>query len=96
MDFYCTYNINYFIIILWKLIMPTYRFKNNDTGEEFEQFMSISAREKYLLEFSNITTMPVTMNIVHERGTNLPIDDGFREVLSKIKQTYTINNIKSY
>jgi hypothetical protein len=76
--------------------MPTYRFKNNDTGEEFEQFMSISAREKYLLEFSNITTMPVTMNIVHERGTNLPIDDGFREVLSKIKQTYTINNIKSY
>ena len=76
--------------------MPTYRFKNTTTGEEFEQFMSISAREKYLLEFSNITTMPVTMNIVHERGTNLPIDDGFREVLSKIKQTYTINNIKSY
>lgn len=76
--------------------MPTYRFKNNDTGEEFEQFMSMSAREQYLQEFGNITTMPVAMNIVHERGTNLPIDDGFREVLSKIKQTYTINNIKSY
>ena len=76
--------------------MPTYRFKNNDTGEEFEQFMSMSARAQYLQEFSNITTMPVLMNLVHERGTNIPIDDGFREVLSKIKQTYTINNIKSF
>ena len=76
--------------------MPTYSFKNNDTGEEFEQFMSMSARAQYLQEFSNITTMPVLMNLVHERGTNIPIDDGFREVLSKIKQTYTINNIKSF
>jgi hypothetical protein len=34
--------------------------------------------------------------VVHERGTNLKVDDGFREVVSKIKDTYKINNIKDY
>ena len=28
--------------------MPTYRFKNMTTGEEFEDFMSISEKETYL------------------------------------------------
>ena len=28
--------------------MPTYDFVNNETGEEFESFMSIAAREQYL------------------------------------------------
>ena len=34
--------------------MPTYRFLNNNTGEEFEDFMSISALEQYLKENKNI------------------------------------------
>ena len=37
--------------------MPTYRFKNNDTGEEFEKFMSISAREEYLQQNPHISTL---------------------------------------
>ena len=28
--------------------MPTYSFRNNDTGEEFTELMSISEREKFL------------------------------------------------
>ena len=35
-------------------IMPTYRFVNNETGEEFEDFMSISALDVYLNENKNI------------------------------------------
>lgn len=30
--------------------MPTYRFLNNDTGEEYENFMSISELDAYLQE----------------------------------------------
>jgi predicted nucleic acid-binding Zn ribbon protein len=76
--------------------MPTYRFKNNETGEEFEKFMKISEREQFLTDNPNVSQMPVPTRIVHETGTNLKIDDGFREVLGRIKNTYKINNIKSY
>lgn len=76
--------------------MPTYKFKNNKTGEEFEEFMSISARETYLAENPDVSQMPVSTTLVYEPGTNLKVDDGWREVLSKIKETYTINNIKDY
>jgi len=37
--------------------MPTYKFLNNDTGEEFEEFMSISALDAYLEENKNITQL---------------------------------------
>jgi len=30
--------------------MPTYNFRNKTTGETFEKFMSISARELFLSE----------------------------------------------
>jgi hypothetical protein len=76
--------------------MPTYRFKNTETNEEFERFMSISARSNFLSENPHYQQMPVATNIVHEPGTNLKIDDGFREVLGRIKNTYKINKIKSY
>ena len=76
--------------------MPTYKFKNNKTGEEFEEFMSIASREQYLIDNPDVSQMPVATRILHERGTNLKVDDGFREVTAKIKDTYKINNIKSY
>lgn len=76
--------------------MPTYKFKNTETNEEFEKFMGISARDSYLSENPHIVPMPISINIVHEVGTNLRIDDGFREVLGKIKNTYKINAIKDY
>ena len=37
--------------------MPTYLFQNNDTGEEYELFMSISERTKYLEENPNVTQL---------------------------------------
>ena len=76
--------------------MPTYKFKNNKTGEEFEEFMSISKRESYLAENPDIVQVPVAATLVYEPGTSVKVDDGFREVLSKIKETYKINNIKDY
>lgn len=76
--------------------MPTYKFKNTETTEEFEEFMSMSKLEEYLLENPHLQQMPVAVKVVHEVGTNLKADDGFREVLSHITDRYKINNIKSY
>ena len=34
--------------------MPTYAFRNKKTDEQFEKFMSISAKEQYLAENQDI------------------------------------------
>ena len=44
-------------------------------------------------ELIHVIGMP---KIVHERGTNLKVDDGFREVMSKVKENHRVNNIKDY
>ena len=66
--------------------MPTYTFKDKNTGEVTEKFMTISAREQFLVDNPHLETMisgapmlvdPVRIGI---RKT----DSGFREVLKKI------------
>jgi hypothetical protein len=65
--------------------MPTYRFLNNDTGEEFEDFMGISALDVYLNENTNITQLVNGAPMIHSgRGLKKP-DSGFRDILKKIK-----------
>jgi len=66
--------------------MPTYKFLNNDTGEEFEIFMSISEYEKYVEENTNLTQIVFGAPMLHSgRGLGKP-DAGFRDVLKKIKK----------
>jgi hypothetical protein len=77
--------------------MPTYRFKDTNTSEEFDLFMSISKREQYVLDNpTHEAVITSSIPLVYDPGTNLKIDDGFREVLSHIKHRYKINSIKSY
>ena len=77
--------------------MPIYTFRNKETGEEFEKSMMISELDAYLEDNPNIEQIiTYGTKIVHERGTNLRVNDGFRENISRIKETYRINNIKSY
>jgi hypothetical protein len=67
--------------------MPLYDFKNKDTGEVFEKFMSIAAKEEYIKENPNIESMlgmnplidPVRLGI-HKA------DNGFKEVLQRIHE----------
>lgn len=69
----------------WTL-MPTYKFLNNDTGEEYEDFMSISALEVYLSENSNLTQLVNGAPLIHSgRGLQKP-DSGFRDILKNIKR----------
>lgn len=66
--------------------MPTYRFLNNETGEEYEEFMSISACDLYLKENPNLTQLINGAPLIHSgRGLKKP-DAGFRDVLKKVKR----------
>lgn len=68
--------------------MPTYKFRDKDTLLEFEKFMSISAREQFLLDNPNYETCvngaPMVCDPVRVGVTKK--DTGFKEVLQKIHQ----------
>lgn len=67
--------------------MPTWSFRNKDTGEVFEQFFS-SWRDKdeYLKNNDNVETIIGAPAIVGGvSGTRKP-DEGFRDVLRNIKR----------
>jgi hypothetical protein len=76
--------------------MPTYDFINTETGEEFEDLMSISSLEKFLKDNPHIRQKISRPMIVSDVGDQIKVDDGFREAVSRVKETYKINNIKSY
>jgi hypothetical protein len=66
--------------------MPTYRFLNNETGEEFEDFMSISALEVFLAENPNLTQLVNGAPMIASgRGMTKP-DNGFRDLLKEMKK----------
>lgn len=72
--------------------MPTYTFKNNDTGETFDQFMSISAREEYMKQNPHIQTV---IGVVATIRDTPKLDNGFREVLHKIHERSAGSTLKN-
>jgi hypothetical protein len=69
--------------------MPTYVFRNKDNSEEFEEFMSISQKEKYLKENLNIEQIFTPSNIVSGVGDfESKTDNTWKEVLSKISEKH--------
>ena len=78
--------------------MPTYNFRNRETGEETEAFMSISALEKYKNDHPELELIIGTSAIVS--GANMKPDQSFRDVLKEIKSkhthTWTRSNINTF
>jgi hypothetical protein len=68
--------------------MPTYSFLNTDTGEEFDMFMSWTARENYLKENSHIQPIVTAAAIVSGVSTTNKVPSGFKDVLSKISDAH--------
>lgn len=69
--------------------MPTYRFINNETGEEFEDFMSISALDVYLNENPHLTQLVNGAPLIASgRGIGKP-DQGFRDLLKDMKKKHS-------
>ena len=69
--------------------MPTYRFYNSKTKEEYTDLMSISEMEE-LIKKKHIKLLPPTqLNIVSTTGTiDGKTDSGWKEVMSKISEAH--------
>ena len=67
--------------------MPTYAFRDNNTGEEWQDFMSISALDELLTNNPHITQLVNgAPSIVSGRGINKKPDQGFRDLLKHMKK----------
>jgi len=65
--------------------MPTYSFRNKETGEVHDKFMSFSAREDYLASNPEIETIVTgAPGLVKGTGDRTKPPAGFKEVLSRI------------
>ena len=64
--------------------MPTYVFFNPDTGVEWEDFMSISKKEKFLESHPHIEQRITAPNIVSGARVGTGKLGGFKEVLQKV------------
>ena len=66
--------------------MPTYRFRDMNSGEEFDEFMSMGEREKYLKTHPTIAQVPVPVAFVgdHIMVVGPKNDGGFNERMSQI------------
>ena len=69
--------------------MPTYRFLNTKTGEEYEDLISIAEMEK-LKKKKHIELLPPTqMNIISSTGSlDSKTDSGWKDTLSKISEAH--------
>ena len=74
--------------------MPTYRFYNKKTKEEYEDLMSIAEMEEFIKK-KHITLLPPTqLNIVSTTGTvDGKIDNGWKEVMSKISEAHPVSHL---
>lgn len=68
--------------------MPTYSFRNKETDEIFDKFMSISAREQYLIDNPNLETVITAPSVNGEMGSRMKPDQGFRDVLKEIRKKH--------
>ena len=66
--------------------MPTYDFRNKDTGEVFEKIMKIAEREQYLLDNPNIESVITTAPAFAGDHITIKKDTGFKEVLQRIHE----------
>jgi hypothetical protein len=64
--------------------MPTYDFRNKETGEVFEKIMRIAEKEQYLLDNPQIEQTITTAPAFAGDHITIKKDTGFKEVLQRI------------
>ena len=67
--------------------MPSYSFKNNETGEEWEELFSISGREEFLEQNPHITQLPSMVSIVSDTG-GIKNDNGWGDNMQRIAEAH--------
>lgn len=78
--------------------MPVYTFKDNITGKVWDDFMSISERDKFLEDHPHIEQGLATPALCDPTrvGVRSKPDSGFRDVLKKIKSKHSRSNINTF
>ena len=68
--------------------MPTYVFRNKETGEQFEQVMKMSELDPFRAENPHLETViqSVAFGDPTKLSTTRKFDSGFKEVLQKIHE----------
>jgi CHASE3 domain sensor protein len=66
--------------------MPTYDFRNKDTGEVFEKIMKIADKEQYLLDNPHLEQTITTAPAFAGDHIILKKDTGFKEVLQRVHE----------
>jgi len=76
--------------------MPTYSFRNKETGEEFDEIMSISKLDQYKIDNPNLEQLLGTPPLGDpvRLGMKKP-DDTFRDILKQIKKNNDSKRIRS-
>jgi len=76
--------------------MPTYSFRNNQTGEEFDDIMPISKLDQYKIDNPHLTQLLGTPPLGDpvRLGMKKP-DDTFRDLLKQIKKNNDSKRIRS-
>ena len=77
--------------------MPTYRFRNMNSGKEYDKFMSNDEREKYLKTHSIVAQVPQAIAIVgdHIMGVGPKTDAGFEDRMSQIAAAHPSSPLAS-
>ena len=69
--------------------MPTYNFKNDKTGEEWEEFFTISGREEFLEQNPHIHQLPSLFALsASGTGDRIKNDGGWNENMSRIAEAH--------
>jgi hypothetical protein len=69
--------------------MPTFRFINTETNEEFEDFISNSTKDELLEKNPHIRQLPSAFSIVTSTGSlDSKTDNTWKEVLAKISEAH--------
>lgn len=66
--------------------MPTYDFRNKDTGEVFEKVMKIADKEQYLIDNPHLEQTITTAPAFAGDHIILKKDTGFKEVLQRVHE----------
>ena len=75
--------------------MPIYNFKNLTTGEVTEEVLSIAERDERVKD-PNIQQLISGAPSLSYGGTRSKPDDGFRDVLKRIKSKHYKSNINTF
>tara|TARA_B100000609_G_C16909424_1_gene278643 strand:- start:278 stop:574 length:297 start_codon:yes stop_codon:yes gene_type:complete len=69
--------------------MPTYNFRNNETGEEWEEFFTMSGKDSFLEQNPDIVQLPSLFAMsASGTGDRIKTDDGWKENLSRIAEAH--------